>query len=61
MRKRDREIVSAMIKHHFEKDRNPVRIVLWHSKAAASGVTEKTISELKKEGKTIFKGLIVRS
>jgi len=60
MRKRDRELVSATIKHHFEKDRNPIKIVLWHSKNASSGVTEKTISELKKEGKAIFKGLAVR-
>jgi len=56
-----REVVSALIKHHFETDGNPIKIVLWHSKKALSGVTEKTISELKKEGKAIFGGLAARS
>ena len=61
MRKSDREIVSAAIKHYFEKDRNRIKVVLWHSKNAARGMTEKTISELKKEGKAIFRGLAVRA
>ena len=59
--KSKREIVSAVIKHHFETDGNRIKIVLWHSKKALSGVTEKTISELKKEGKAIFGGFTPRS
>jgi len=59
MRKSDREIVSAAIKHYFEKDRSRIKIVLWPAKKPTSGVKEKTISELKKEGKTIFRGLAV--
>ncbi len=55
--RRDREIVSATIKHYFENTGNPIRIVLWHSKKAVNGVNEKTISELKKEGKVLFKDL----
>ena len=61
LRKGDREIVSATIKHYFENNRNRIKIVLWHGNNAADGVTEKTISELKKEGKAIFRGLEVRS
>jgi len=59
MKKSDREIVSAAIKHYFEKDRSRIKIVLWPAKKPTSGVKEKTISELKKEGKTIFRGLAV--
>jgi hypothetical protein len=55
--KRQREIVSATLRHYFESTGNPIRIVLWHSKRAINGVSEKTISELKKEGKVLFKGL----
>lgn len=57
MSKTDREIVSAAIKHYFDNDRNPIKIVLWHGKKAVDGVVEKTISELKREGKEIFRGL----
>jgi hypothetical protein len=55
--KRQREIVSATLRHYFESTGNPIKIVLWHSKKAINGVSEKTISELKKEGKVLFKGL----
>ena len=55
--KKDRELVSATIKQYYEASGNPVRIVLWHSKKAVNGVNEKTISELTKEGKALFRSL----
>lgn len=55
--KRDRETISATIKHYFERTGNPVKIVLWHSKKTINGANEKTILELKREGKALFKGL----
>jgi len=60
LKKEDRDKVSAAIKHHFEDLGARIKIVVWHGKNPDSGVKEKTISELIREGGAILRGLAGR-
>jgi hypothetical protein len=60
LKTRERDKVSAAIREHFENDSKCLKIVLWHSKTPTSGVEEKTISELEKEGEAIFADFAAR-